>query len=253
MSDDDDKNLAPINLTMKVLYRISDGGNSKNKPKYVYDKNNMFLHFIKTFKCNDIYVFADNVSEDTYNFLISHYDSSKIFRISLGNSKSFMHCVDFAIKNFNDNERIYFAEDDYIYREIAPQIIEEGLDAAHYSSGYDHPDKYINFKDGGPNPFIEKGGELTRVIITKNSHWKLTNSCCMTFATTVGVIKNDYNIFNNGCNYNTPNDFDIFCRLIQNKNRQLVSCIPAVSTHGETQWLSKFIDWDKEFYNSINF
>ena len=30
--------------------------------------------------------------------------------------------------------------------------------------------------------------------------------------------------------------------------RKVVSCIPAVSTHGETEWLSPLIDWEKEFY-----
>ena len=157
---------------MKVFYRISDGGNKKSKLDFVYNKKLMFLHFINTFKNNDIYVFADNVSDDTFNFLINNYNNSKIFRVFLGNAKSFMYCLDLAISKFDDNEKIYFAEDDYIYRKIAPQIIEEGLDLADYSSGYDHPDKYLNFCDGGPNPFIENGGEITRVVISKNIHWK---------------------------------------------------------------------------------
>jgi hypothetical protein len=236
---------------MKILYRISDGGNNKHKPTYVYDKKKMFLHFINIFKNNDIYVFADNVSEDTYNFLISNYNHSKIIRISLGNSNSFMYSVDYAINNFDSNEKIYFAEDDYIYTKTAPHIIEEGLNLADYSSGYDHPDKYLNHNEGGPNPFIEQGGELTRVLISNNVHWKLTNSCCMTFATRVNTIKADYFVFNKNCINNNPNDFGIFCELIQHKNRKLVSCIPAVSTHGEVAYLSKFIDWDKEFNDSF--
>ena len=215
-------------------------------------KRKMFLHFINIFKNNDIYVFADNVDEELYNFLTSNYNPTKIFRISLGNAPSFMYCVDFAINNFNINEKIYFAEDDYIYRTTAPQIIEEGLNIADYSSGYDHPDKYINHNEGGPNPFIANGGELTRVLITNNSHWKLTNSCCMTFATTVKIIKEDYNIYKNNINGNNIYDFRIFCDLHRYKNRKLVSCIPAVSTHGEVEYLSKFINWDKEFLDSFN-
>jgi hypothetical protein len=236
---------------MKILYRISDGGNSKEKPFFVYDKKRMFLHFINIFKNNDIYIFADNVSEDTYNFLIKNYDSSMIFRISLGNSKSFMYIVDYVISNFDNNEKIYFAEDDYIYTKNAPKIIEEGLSIAEYSSGYDHPDKYINKNQGG-NPFVENGGELTRVILTQNTHWKLTNSCCMTFASTVNIIKEDYEIFKKYCCEKDPGDFNIFCDLYKFKNRKLVSCIPSVSTHGETRWLAKFIDWQKEFENSLN-
>jgi len=161
-----------------------------------------------------------------------------------------MHCVDFALTKFTDNEKIYFAEDDYVYRKIAPTIIEEGLDLADYSSGYDHPDKYVNFSEGGPNPFIEKGGEITRVVVSKNSHWKLTNSCCMTFATTLNVLKEDYEILKQFCCDKDPNDWCIFMNLHE-KKRSVISCIPAVSTHGEMQWISKFIDWDKEFIESL--
>ena len=232
---------------MKVLYRISDGGHTVNKPYYVNDKKQMFIHFITVFQNYDIYVFADNVSDETYNFLISIYDTSKIFRISLGNGKSFMHTLDFAIQHFK-NDKVYFAEDDYIYKKIAPQIIEEGLNISHYSSGYDHPDKYMNHSEGGPNPYIQEGGEITRVLVSNSIHWKLTNSCCMTFADHVNVLIEDYNIFNKHCpQKGVPNDFKIFCELIQNKNRKLVSCIPGVSTHGQNEYMSKFVDWNNEF------
>jgi hypothetical protein len=241
---------------MKVLYRISEGGNNKYKLDFVYDKKFMFLHFIKIFKENEIFIFADNVSDDLYSFIIENYNNysnnkNYIFRISLGNSKSIMYVTDFAIKHFDENEKIYFAEDDYIYKLGANYIIEEGLNIADYSSGYDHPDKYVNYDEGGPNPFIKDGGELTRVLLTDNCHWKLTNSCCMTFATTVKTIKEDYEILNGCCGGKDPADFSFFCEIIKKHNRKLVSCIPAVSTHGEVQWLSKFVDWKKEFVKSF--
>ena len=162
---------------MKIIYRISDGGYNKIKPHYV-SKRGVFLHFLKVFKTYDIYVVADNVSSDTYDFLLSYISPEKLFRTSLNNAGAFMFSVNFAINMFSDKDKVYFAEDDYIYTRNAPQIIEEGLSIAEYSSGYDHPDKYINYSDGGPNPFISLGGELTRVLISENSHWKNTNSCC---------------------------------------------------------------------------
>ena len=235
---------------MKVLYRFSDGGYNKIKPSYV-TKRGCLLHFLQVFKNYDIYLFADNIKDETFQFLKEHIDESKIFRTSLNNAGSFMNSLKFAINNFNDEEKIYFAEDDYIYTKDAPQIIEEGLDIADYSSGYDHPDKYINHKEGGPNKFIKNGGELTRVILSKNRHWKVTNSCCMTFATTVKKCKEDLPIFEKYCSTNHPYDFQIFCDLYR-KGRRLVSCLPGVSTHGETQWLSKFIDWEKTFNDSFN-
>jgi hypothetical protein len=231
---------------MKILYRISDGGYNKLKPQYV-TKRGVFLHFIKIFKDCDIYVFADNVSDDTFNFLKEYIPETKIYRTKLSNAGSFMNSLHFSLINFNDNDKVYFAEDDYIYTQDAPKIIEEGLDIAHYSSGYDHPDKYINKSDGGPNPHIANGGEVTRVVMTKNRHWKFTNSCCMTFATTVKTLKADYGTFKKYCSTTHPYDFQLFSELRIFRNRKIASCIPGVSTHGETQWLTKFIDWESEF------
>jgi hypothetical protein len=130
-------------------------------------------------------------------------------------------------------------------------VIEEGLQLAHYSSGYDHPDKYINYADGGPNPFIEGGGELSRVLLTQSRHWKFTNSCCMTFASRVKTIKEDLDCYTTRCGGKDPGDFGIFCELIQKRGRRLVSCIPAVATHGENAWLSPFVNWDQAFWDSI--
>lgn len=220
---------------MKILYRISDGGYNKIKPHYV-TKQGVFLHFYEIFKNYDIYVFADNVNDDTHEFLKKSIPEERIFRTNLSNAGSFMFSLDFAIKFFNDDDKIYFAEDDYIYTREAPTVIEEGLNLGHYSSGYDHPDKYI------------KGGiESTHVLITKSKHWKFTKSCCMTFASTLKTLKTDYNIFSKHCCTTHPYDFQLFTELRVVKNRKIVSCIPAVSTHGETEWLSKFIDWENEF------
>ena len=167
----------------------------------------------------------------------------------MNNGLSFTYTLQFAIRHFNNEEKVYFAEDDYIYKEEAPKIIEEGLNIADYSSGYDHPDKYINSNNGGTNPFISNGGELTRVVITENRHWKFTNSCCMTFASKIKTLKEDFLIFKYHCATGYPYDFRIFGDL-RKKGRKLASCIPAVSTHGETEWLSKFVDWEQIMNNN---
>ena len=234
---------------MKVIYRISDGGYSKIKPEFV-TKRGVFLHFLKIFAGHDIYVIADNVSDDTYDFLCNNYNRDKIFKTKLSNAGAFMYAVNFALTNFEDNDKVYFAEDDYIYTKDAAKIIAEGLDIADYSSGYDHPDKYINHCEGGPNPFISDGGELTRVLVSESRHWKITNSCCMTFACKVRTIKQDLPIYQTFCGGTHPHDFPMFCEL-KTRARKLVSCIPAVSTHGETAWLSKFVDWRKAFEDTL--
>lgn len=231
---------------MKVLLRISDGGNNKLKPNYVYNKILMLIHNLNIFKNHEIFVFADNVTDLTYNKMKEIFPN--VVRTYLGNAGSFMHLINFAIHNFYDDDHVYLAEDDYIYKMGAAELIDEGLSIGNYVSGYDHPDKYMNYSEGGPNPFIEKGGELTRLLMTTNTHWKITNSCCLTFATKVKQLKKDYDIF---LKHGTG-DFGMFCDIYKSDpDVRLISAVPSVSTHGETSFLAKFVDWDKEFYKSF--
>lgn len=234
---------------MKIIYRISDKGEAKAKLHFV-TKRGIFEHFCITFKDYDIYVVADNVSDETYDFIQRFVVASRIHRTMLGNAGSLLYSFDLAIKEFADDEKIYLAEDDYIYTPEAPKVIEEGLDVADYASGYDHPDKYISRSKGGPNPFVENGGEATRVIITRSRHWKETNSTCMTFGTTVRIIKEDRNVYEGYCQ-GFPRSFQMFCELIQKKQRRLITCLPAVSTHGESAYLSPFVNWGEVFKKSL--
>lgn len=71
----------------------------------------------------------------------------------------------------------------------------------------------------------------------------------MTFATTLKIIKQDYKVFEHHCHGANPLDFNIFSQL--KTYRKLISCIHGVSTHGETAFLGKFVDWDEEFENSF--
>ena len=230
---------------MKVLYRFHDKENYKVKEPYL-NKIDTLNHFFKIFKENDIYIVADNIQDSTYEYLKTLISENKIIRISLGGHKSFLFSAEYCISYFDNDDKIYFAEDDYIYTKDAPKILEDGLDIAEYVSGYDHPDKYINHNEGGDNPFVKYGGEETRVILSKSRHWKLTNSACMTFGTKVKTIKMDIEIYRLQIY-----DFPMWRDLIENKNRRLISCIPAVSSHGETKYLSPFIDWKKEYMSTI--
>ncbi len=241
---------------MKVLYRITDSKNGKNRPKN-FDKKRVFLHFLKCFpkahSKNEIYVFGDNISDETYDFLCKHVIKKNVYKTSLGNSESYLYICRFALKNFAEsdiNEKVYFAEDDYIYTENAEKIIEEGLEVGDYVSGYDHPDKYTYPGCEGTNPFVRDGGEDTRVILSDSSHWKYTNSMCMTFATKLITIYEDYELYERFCkNYNAPYDFQMCLTLKKEKGRRLLSCIPSVSTHCETVFMAKFIDWDSILEN----
>ena len=227
---------------LHILYRYSDSQNNKGRPPY-FSKQACFESFLQIFRGHDIYVIADNICEETHNYLCEHMRPERIIRTSLNNSKSFLYAVGTAIDRFTDNDLVYFVEDDYLHTKDAPRVIMEGLSIADYVSGYDHPDKYMNAAEGGPNPFISDGGEVTRVMLTPSRHWKITNSCCMTFATRVKTLKEDVDVYHTFCQANIPEDFQMWVTLCQRGRRKLISCIPAVSTHCETRWLAPLVQW----------
>jgi len=42
-----------------------------------------------------------------------------------------------------------------------------------------------------------------------------------------------------------PGDYHKFIWLGQNKKRNVISPIPSLSTHCETEWLATTVDWEK--------
>ena len=88
------------------------------------------------------------------------------------------------------------------------------------------------------------GAEDTRVYLTDNCHWKITNSTTMTFATKVSTLKKVENTLRKHTSETHPNDFQMFLELRQN-NELLITSIPGYSTHGETAWLTPLTNWSK--------
>ena len=230
---------------INVFYRISDGGYAKEKPDYVSNEkclNNFlrnFLNLKNTEKCftNDITIIADNVSEETYNWLKDK--NLNIERTSFGNgAESFNYVLDKSL-DLDGDSVVYFVEDDYLHRKNSAKVLLEGIElGADYVTLYDHPDK---FRDD-INPYVTEGGEDTKVFLTESCHWKFTNSTTMTFASKVETLKDDLDIIKKWTTGTHPNDFEMFVEL-RNKGKSLVSPLPGYSTHGEIQFLSPLIDW----------
>ena len=230
---------------MKIIYRISDTGYNKVKPLYINNEN-CLKNAVKTFGNSEFLIIADNVSDETKRIILEcGIEDKQIHYVSVGHGAgTFNLALDLALEQ-NDNEVIYFLENDYLHTKNAETIIMEGISlGADYVSGYDHPDKYIPASRGG-NPQIEDdGGETTKVYLTKSSHWKITNSTTMTFAAKVSTLKRDEAILRKYTNMgHYPQDYKMFLELREN-NAILVTSIPGISTHGESMWLSPGIDWE---------
>lgn len=230
---------------MKIIYRISDTGYNKIKPLNI-NNNNCLKNAIDTFENSEFLIIADNVSDDTKLMIENMIGNHNIEYVSVGHGAgTFNLALDWALKQ-NDDDVVYFLENDYLHRKNAETVILEGIDlGADYVSGYDHPDKYIPASKGGNPQIDDDGGEYTKLFLTKSSHWKITNSTTMTFASKVKTLKSDEDILRKWTNIgHYPEDYKMFLEL-REKNRILVTSVPGVSTHGETAWLSPLTDWSE--------
>ncbi len=230
---------------MKIIYRISDAGYNKIKPTYINNESclknfcNVFFDHIY-----DIHVIADNCSDSTYDMIRKYIDFVNIERVSVGHGAGTFNLALNKALYWEDDEIVYFVENDYLHKQNSPNILKEGFSlGASFVSLYDHPDKYLDPSRGG-NPYCEGGAEDTRVYLSASAHWKITNSTTMTFASKVSTLKRVEPILRKHTNTTHPNDFHMFMELREH-SELLITSIPGYSTHGETAWLSPLTNWNE--------
>jgi FkbM family methyltransferase len=230
-----------------VLYRTSDAGYNKVKPNYVNNAS-CLKNAIKMFPTNKFnwHIIADNTSESTNKDILNIAQNTSIDYASVGHGAgTFNLALDYAL-TLDDNDIVYFLENDYIHRKGSYQALIAAMDHLQPSflSLYDHPDKYLDPSRGG-NKYCEGGAEDTRVYLAGNVHWKITNSTTMTFATTVATLKRVEPILRKWTTTSHPHDFEMFMEL-REQGEILITPIPSYSTHGETQWLAPTINWETQ-------
>jgi hypothetical protein len=228
---------------MRIIYRISDAGYNKVKPEYINNEN-CLANATKEFDGAIWSVIADNVSVDTNNMIQKYVTRDCILYTEKGNgAATFNIALDEALM-YDDDEIIYFIENDYIHKPGSQKIIQEAFElGASFVSLYDHPDKYITPENGG-NPYCQGGAEDTRVYLTNSCHWKITNSTTMTFAAKVKTLKLVEPILRTYTTGTYPQDFKMFLDL-RKQGHLLVTPLPGYSTHGETAWLTPLSEWEK--------
>ena len=228
---------------MKIIYRISDTGYNKVKPKYI-DNETCLANATKVFKDTDWHIIADNCSDTTLS-MIQQYQH-EIETVSVGHGAgTFNLALEGAVAGeWDDDEIVYFIENDYLHKPESQKILEEGFSlGASFVALYDHPDKYLDPGNGG-NPYCDGGGEDTRVYLTDSCHWKITNSTTMTFAAKVSTLKRVEPILRKHTSDTHPNDFQMFLEL-RELGELLITPLPGYATHGESNWLSPLTDWSK--------
>jgi hypothetical protein len=246
---------------MKVIYRFSDNGQcnpngiaqSKTRPVF-FDKRALFLQCVHEFGASNVFVIADSVTDDSFLFLKAALAERVIRTSCKSGALSFLHAVDYAIANFgDDNEIIYFVEDDYVHSPGCAAAIEDGftITGADYVTCYDHPDKYIDRYNGG-NPYVQGNGEMSKVCVGNVCHWKTTNSTTMTFACKMKTLKQDVATYRKYCDSGYPYDFQMFLELGGNEQRMLISSLPAYACHCENGVMSPLVDWAVVFASNAS-
>lgn len=237
---------------INYIYRISDKSNDKNKITNA-TKMYCFDNFLSVFGRENLTVVLDNCETETLE-QVKKRGIKNIITTKLGNRGACLCTINYALENFNDEDYVYFVEDDFLHKPEALKLLKEGFEIADYVTLYDHPDKYVDYNNNGDNKYIKGGGEETKVLLTKSSHWKLTNSTVMTFAVKVKTLKEDYPIWK----YFPARSFKAWQRLQMleprfrlkymfsgRKKRKLISPIRGASTHCEVKYLSPLVDWSK--------
>lgn len=225
---------------MKTIYRISDNSYTKIKLPGA-TKEFCLRNYLNTFSKFDIIIICDNCLQETIEMVSSVTEkfNKEIVVTSLSNAGSFRKALEIA-SDFNNNEMIYFVEDDYLHYYKIDRLnivkdMEMALEEVDYITLYDHPDKY-QWEYGH--------GEHCYVFKTKSTHWRTTNSTCMTFATTVKTLKEDWKIWHNNTESTHPHDFAIFNQLKSN-NKELAVSIPGLACHVDLTYPnSKNLDID---------
>lgn len=220
-----------------VIYRFCD----KSLKTNLFDitKEDCLQNFKETIGFENFIFIADNTTLSLTYFASYYFDDLNF--TSFGNSGSLKYAFELAF-SLNDNDVVYFVEDDFLHHlKASREIIEEGLEKVDYVSLYDHADKYKK----GVNPYVDDMGEETKVFLTKSTHWKLTNSTVQTFATRVKTLKEDKEIlYRYNFKGDKPDSFSTF-RDLKEKGRKLATPIPGLATHCHSPWESPLIDWKK--------
>lgn len=219
---------------------FSSNSSHKGRPKW-FNREKIFNTLMSTIDNRVEYTAVfDNGSGDITEHFLSN-KKTNIIEIEAGSeAKSFLSVLNHVKnQNYNDEDIIYFVEDDYIHRKGWVDILLEGVEmiGADYYTLYDHPDKYYL-------PMYEN--LQSKIIATNSVHWRTTPSTTCTFACKFGTFKKYYDIHTKFCNaeQNYTKDHDMFLCLWE-MGSNLVSCIPGYSAHVENHMLSPLINWEK--------
>jgi hypothetical protein len=235
-------------MHITAIYRTFDGDNVKARPPY-YSKLLAFQSFLLSWRklgARRLIVAVNSPGLPAVLAPLVEAFADEVRYIERpGNAMSYKTALSWC-KDIDDESIIYHAEDDYLYQPDAFQELSaavERLPEVDYFTLYDHRDRYIRSDD-------MRLGRPEFVSIAGNRHWRVVESTCMTYAARARALKRDSRLHQLLSPRNLPHDRTLW-RLTQGigmfwwklPKRTLVSPMPSLATHLESEYLAPVVDW----------
>ena len=222
-------------MNIHIFYRhYNVPSNSEHYRPKGFSYENCFKNLLKTIENYPnvkLTIMMDGSKQGTF---LEDYDG-EIYEFKGGtDAASFFETVKYAKnKNIDNNDLIYFLENDYLHvNNWVDKIINlfSTFQGLNYVSLYDHNDKYFL-------PMYED--LVSKIFVTHNHHWRTTPSTCGSFIINKRILDEDFDILST-----MVGDHNKFLYLQETKSRFVLTPIPGLSTHCMEGLMSPTIDWN---------
>lgn len=258
---------------INIIFRSCDLVNAvHNSPRpYGLDKKTLIkvcfkslFNATKDFNCN-ITILGDKLSDEMTTFFEGF--NVDIIHGTFGNDNSIRESIKIA-KKFNDNEWVYFCEDDYLHRKesfekIVALINQKGIiipgkikwkqflrkrEITLFSvPRFFNKPKLAIFPSDYPDRYNFKYQEKNFIFCTNNSHWRQVSDTTFTFLMQVKDVKKKETILTRSAN--KANDRylskNLYGKSFFFKKLLCVSPIPSLTTHMHVETMAPLIDWEE--------
>ena len=229
---------------LRVIYRCCDKVEAVNglpRP-FELDKEKTLKVCFKSLvmslvdKEHTMHVIGDRLSEDTISFMKSLHEEAEIDNSSeaLGNGGSILKCFELA-ETFDDNDIIYFCEDDYLH--FYPNFYDKITDFLEKHKDNPHP-VFVH-----PSDYPDQYSRLFKrsyILITDYGHFREVSSTTFTLLTHRFNFMKFVDIFK----LCAPDADDGGMSEIFGKEALCFSPLPGLATHMHEGVMSPFISWD---------
>jgi len=248
--------------TYRVIFRACDAVQSLRNPRpYGLDKKTLikicFLSLVDALKevNHEIFIMGDKLSDEMMDFFGQH--KVTLTNGVYGNDESIRMTFRQALK-YDDNDWVYFCEDDYLHQPHAFKYIDEFITNREeimayeprraifklFVRGLNKKDLFIHPPDY-PDRYHRDWKRHSFIFLSKYCHWRQISHTTFTFMAQVKSLKKvEKHLFHSA---HTAHDGylsrKLYGRLLFNGRGIAVSPIPGLASHMHEHTMTPHVDW----------